>query len=256
MEILLSAAETLVPPPVTEVAKDHPPLSDPPIPAEALPSFDVAALVGSDWVLDVPADVAKLLRLLPLADVYVQDEVEIRLHPTLTRCWCRKGKVGQHLVQAPGQNRKVVASGAVDWRDGWHSMGYGFGRTAKLFVEQLDHLVERSRARGRIALVLLDNARTHTRQGSKLVREALERHGDWLRLVYTPPYDPEAEPIERLWRPMRRAVTHNHHRSDLWTLYCDLEAYFDALDEDPQRVLRHIGSPFAIPLPASEATAA
>ena len=36
-----------------------------------------------------------------------------------------------------------------------------------------------------------------------------------LMLVYTPPYDPEANRIEWLWRALRRAVTHTHTRETL-----------------------------------------
>ena len=43
---------------------------------------------------ELPEDLPWLLRLLPRADVYLQDEVEVALHPTLTRVWCRKGRRG------------------------------------------------------------------------------------------------------------------------------------------------------------------
>jgi hypothetical protein len=29
----------------------------------------------------------------------------VAFHPTLTRVWCRKGRRGQRLVEAPGDNR-------------------------------------------------------------------------------------------------------------------------------------------------------
>src|SRR6266567_4775822 len=38
------------------------------------------------------------------ADLYLQDEVEVALHPTLTRVWSRAGRAGQRRVQAPGKN--------------------------------------------------------------------------------------------------------------------------------------------------------
>ncbi len=67
---------------------------------------------------ELPEDLPWLLRLLPRADVYLQDEVEVALHPTLTRVWCRKGRRGQRLVEAPGNNAKEYGFGLVDWRDG------------------------------------------------------------------------------------------------------------------------------------------
>jgi hypothetical protein len=187
-----------------------------------------------------------LLSLLPKADLYVQDEVDVRHHPTLTRVWSRKGRAGQRLVRAPGVSLKAVGFAAVDWRDGWCSWGFAPGRAAQPFVHQLDHLVERSQGRGRIAIVLLDNAKIHTPQGAKVVREALARHGDGLRLVPTPAYDPQANPAELLFRPFRRAVTHNHHRDAVVDLFRDAFRYFADLDAHPARALRHIASPFAL----------
>jgi hypothetical protein len=213
--------------------------------APAKPGFDWHDLVEPDlWEL-VPKDLPELLALLPNADLYVQDEVEVRFHPTLTRVWSPKGHRGQRLVWAPGQNRRFVGFLAADWRDGWLSIGYGLHRSADLYCQQLDHLVERSQRRGHQAIVLTDNLGIHTPKGSKLLREALERHQGKLRLVYTPPYDPEANPTERLFPRFRLAVTHNHHRDNVVTLYEDTLAYFDRLDHQPKRVLGYIASPFA-----------
>src|SRR5262249_2853912 len=71
----------------------------------------VTALVEADPLAEVPPDVDELLRLLPHADVYLQDEVQFAFHPTLTRVWCRKGRRGQRLVEAPGANDKVYGFG-------------------------------------------------------------------------------------------------------------------------------------------------
>src|SRR5262249_36546084 len=104
----------------------------------------LVGLVEADLLAQVPAAVAELLRLLPSAALYAQEGIDVRRHPTVTRVWSRQGRRGQRRVRAPGQNVKFVASGAVDWRDGWLSFGFGLARTAELFVKQLDHLVARS----------------------------------------------------------------------------------------------------------------
>jgi DDE superfamily endonuclease len=249
----LSAAAALVPSQAASTLVAASPVSPtgPPPPVPSLPppdsvAFDPSALVEPEWWPVIPADLPPLLALLPRADLYVQDEVDIRHLPTLTRVWSRKGHAGQRQVRAPGQNHKSVGFVAVDWRDGWCAWGIAPRRTADAFVAQLDFLVERSQQRGRVALVVLDNLKIHTAAGSKAVRQALETHGEKLRLVYTPPYDPDAAPIERLWPPFRRAVTHNHHRDQVVDLYRDAFQYFEDLDRHPERALQHIGSPFAI----------
>jgi transposase len=203
-------------------------------------------LVEPDLWDQLPADVADLLALLPDADLYLQDEMQIALHPTLTRVWCRKGRRSQRLVEAPGANRKVYGFGLVDWREGWFDGRIGPQRTAALFCEQLRAAVARSRQRGRVAIVLTDNLRTHTPGGSLLVRRLLAEARDCLRLVYTPSYDPDANRIEWLWRLVRHAVTHNHQREDFDKLLADLRTEFAALAHNPSAVLAHIGSPFAL----------
>ena len=90
VEALLAAAASPLPPPAAD-----------PVPDPALAEL-------------VPDDLPGLLRRLPAADLYLQDEVEVALHPTLTRVWSRRGRRGQRLVEAPGTNRKRHGFGLVD----------------------------------------------------------------------------------------------------------------------------------------------
>jgi len=192
---------------------------------------------------EVPEDLSWLLRLLPRADVYLQDEVEVALHPTLTRVWCAKGRRGQRLVEAPGNNEKEYGFGLVDWRDGWFDWARAAGRRAAPLCAQLRRAVERSQARGRIAMVLMDNLGIHTPKGSLLLRQLLAEMRGQLILVYTPAYDPDSNRIEWLWRSLRRAVTHTHTRAILLPLLEDADGWARTIS--PLEVLRQIGSPFA-----------
>jgi hypothetical protein len=185
----------------------------------------------------------RLLRLLPRADLYLQDEVDIALLPTLTRVWCRKGRRGQRHVETPGRNAKQYGFGLVDWRDGWFDWELFPTRSAAPFCAQLRRAVERSRQRGRKALVLCDNLGIHTPAGSKRLRALLEEVGGDLVLVHTPRYDPDGNRIEWLWRALRRAVTHCHQRQTLPPLLDDATGWAVALT--PEAALAHIGSPFA-----------
>jgi DDE superfamily endonuclease len=220
VEVILAGAGTPTPPPIT-------------------------ALVEPDLLADVPPDLEDLLHLLPRADVYLQDEVQFAFHPTLTRVWCRKGRRGQRLVEAPGANDKVYGFGLVDWCTGWFDGRLAPGRTADMFCTQVRAAVARSRAQGRMAIVIVDNLRTHTPAGSKLVRQMLAELHDHLRLLYTPAYDPDANRIEWLWRWSRREVTHNHQRTTFAALLEDIHEHFETLRQHAELVLRQIGSLFA-----------
>jgi hypothetical protein len=219
VEVLLAAAASPVPPPVDDLVPD--------------------LLLRAE----LPEDLPWLLRLLPRADVYLQDEVEIALQPTLTRVWSPKGRRRQRLVETPGTNEKQYGFGLVDWRDGWFDWERAPGRRAAPFCAQLRRAVARAQARGRIALVVLDNLGIHTPKGSLLLRQLLAETRGQLVLVYTPAYDPESNRIEWLWRSLRRVVTHTHSREVLLPLLDDADSWAHTLS--PQEVLRQIGSPFA-----------
>jgi transposase len=106
-----------------------------------------------------------------------------------------------------------------------------------------------------MALVIVDNLRTHTAAGSKLVRQMLAELHDHLRLLYTPAYDPDANRIAWLWRWSRREVTHNHQRATFAALLEDIQRHFQPLAESPDLILRQLGSPFAEQRPTAQALA-
>ena len=139
---LLAAAAAPLPPPAGDLVPD--------------------ATVAKDLF---PEDLPRLLGLLGRADLYLHGEVEVALHPTLTRVWSRAGRAGQHLVQAPGKNFKQCGFGLVDWRDGHLDFELADGRRAVPLCDQLRRAVARSRSRGRIATVILDNLGIHTPRG-------------------------------------------------------------------------------------------
>ena len=205
--------------------------------AAAPEPLPIEQLVASDLLDQVPPDVGDLLALLPKADLYLQDEGQFDLHPTLTRVWCRKGHAGQRRVEAPGNNEKVHGFGLVDWRDGWFDGDLAPKRSAPPFTEQLRRALARSQARGRVAIVLADHARTHTPEGSLLVRQLLADTEDELYLVDTPRYAPQCQPIEDPWRVSRRIVTHHHQRTDMDTLSEDAKTHFAWLANNPANVL-------------------
>jgi hypothetical protein len=220
VEALLAAAASPVPPPACDLVPD-------------------ATLADDLWPEDLPG----LLGLLGGADLYLQDEVEVALHPTLTRVWSRAGRPGQRLVQAPGKNFKRYGFGLVDWRDGHLDWALAEGRRAAPLCAQLRRAVARSQARGKIAMVILDNLGIHTPKGSRLLRGLLAELGEQLVLVYTPTYDPDANRIEWLWRSLRRTVTHTHRRQSLAELVADADRWARTIT--PAQLLRQIGSPFA-----------
>jgi transposase len=78
------------------------------------------------------------------------------------------------------------------------------GQTFQSFLERL---IRRKR-QGRKMVVVVDNARWHH---AKALQPWLRQHRKSLRLDFLPPYSPELNHIERVWKLTRRLCTHNRY---------------------------------------------
>ena len=78
---------------------------------------------------------------------------------------------------------------------------------------------------------------------SRKTNQVLERYADRLMVVALPTYSPKLNPIELLWKYLRRKVTHNHLFDSVNTLVEAVEAFFAGLDSHPAEVLSVIGVP-------------
>jgi hypothetical protein len=178
------------------------------------------------------------------ADVYVQDEAELSLFPTLTRMWMLRGQ--QRKIRAPGVHPpKRHECAATDWRKGEIVRVRAEKRNAAAFCQLVEECMARSARRKRRVIMVVDGAKFHTPEGSRLVAELLRKHGRRLRLRYVPGYSPECSPMELLWNDWRAQVTHNHDRLNISDLESDSDHYFAQCARYPDAVLRRIGSPFA-----------
>lgn len=72
-------------------------------------------------------------------------------------------------------------------------------------------------------LLVLDNARYHH---AKILQAWLEEVSDILELFFLPPYSPDLNAIEMLWKKTRRNVTHNRFFESLDQLRYDLTLYW------------------------------
>jgi len=64
-------------------------------------------------------------------------------------------------------------------------------------------------------VVVVDNARWHH---AKALHAWLTRHRDVLRLDFLPPYSPELNSVERVWKLTRTICTHNRYFEALQNL--------------------------------------
>jgi transposase len=102
----------------------------------------------------------------------------------------------------------------------------------KVFLENLLKL----RGRGKKALIILDNARYHH---AEELSEWLEKQRQRIELLFLPPYSPDLNPIERVWKLTRRLCTHNRYFETLEDLVAIVEKQFIAWCR-PNEVLRKL----------------
>jgi DDE superfamily endonuclease len=193
-----------------------------------------------------PADAAAVAWLCILfargqADLYGQDEADLALLPTLTRTWMRRGQ--QLTLPAPGINEKRSVSAATDLADGGLLWRTDERRCADQFGATLAAGAERSTARRRLAVFLVDNAKSHRVGKTGIVRRALDALSGQVVLVFLPSYSPDLQPQERLWRQWRPNVTHNHTRDTLVALQSDSDEWLGRMAADPVAVLQALGLP-------------
>jgi transposase len=87
--------------------------------------------------------------------------------------------------------------------------------------------------------VTWDNATTHADdEVEAVVRSAAGR----LVLLYLPTYSPWLDPIEILWRPFRREVTHCELFASVTVLVAAAQDFFTLYNRYPERILSIIGA--------------
>src|SRR5262249_44671856 len=126
------------------------------------------------------------------ADLYAQDEADLALLPTLTRTRMARG--AQRRVRAPGSNEKRSVSAATDLAEGAVLWRTDAKRCADQFCATLTACAERSAARGRLAVVLTDNAPGHKVGKTGIVRRGLDALAGRVVPVFLPKYSPHLQP--------------------------------------------------------------
>jgi transposase len=135
--------------------------------------------------------------------IVFMDEAGFSLHPRLGLVWAKRGS--KPSVPTTSCRKRLNLVGWVAPWEGWHGfMSVAKGNTDAflLFLRYLHN-----RLKGFIIYLYADGPYWH--KGER-VREALKEYSN-IHLEYLPPYHPEMNPQERIWRFLRYEVTTNHY---------------------------------------------
>lgn len=156
-------------------------------------------------------------------DLWASDEVHFQQHGSRCRMWVPPEDRDPVLLHHPTR-RSVGYFGAVRLRDG----KFVFCREAERFNGTsfgafLRLLRRASKSNGRRVIVISDNARYHH---ARLHKPWREKYADEFALDYLPPYSPELNPIERVWKLTRRRCLHNRYFATLEKVIVAVESEF------------------------------
>jgi transposase len=141
-------------------------------------------------------------------DLWAIDEVHFQQHGSRARMWIPPEVDDPVLLHHPTR-KSVGYFGAVRLRDG----KFLFQREATCFDAMttwnfLRQLRQCSRRAGRRVVVITDNAKYHH---AKLHAAWRAEQEPVFVLSYLPPYSPDLNPIERVWKLTRRLRLHNRY---------------------------------------------
>jgi transposase len=140
--------------------------------------------------------------------------------------WQRRGTTVR--VPAAGKDARFTVYGAMDYASGHLTWQTASTKDAATFVAFLEHLAA-AWPTGQV-LVVLDNAGYHK---GHVARQWWAAHRDRIRPLWLPPYSPELNLIERVWRHLKDKLANHRCWADLprlehvtTTLLDHLEAHF------------------------------
>src|SRR5512143_806829 len=127
-------------------------------------------------------------------EVFYVDEADVDLNPRIGTTYRRRGK--QLVVLTPGKNVKRYVAGALNSRTGSITHVVAKKKSSDLFIALVEALCRAYRRARRIHLGL-DNFIIHKSRKTLRVLAAL---GGRVVPHFLPPYPPESNVIERLWK--------------------------------------------------------
>ena len=162
------------------------------------------------------------------------DEASFWLDGTLHRTWARVGQ--QPRVDTFGERKTAHVFGAVTIEK---KPRFRFLFAPKFngtsFLEFLKALVRRSR---RKLFLIIDNGPCHNLTADGKAWLAANAHR--IALFRLPPYSPELNGIEGIWKATKKTTTHNRFYRNTVERDAALATTFTMFDRNPRMIARHV----------------
>ena len=150
--------------------------------------------------------------------ILFQDESMIRDYQAIQKTWFLKGK--QRIIPTYGKHQCVKLIGTLNYETGEIFCIEEEKYDAKVFLRFLEKVLAHYPT-GKIVMIL-DNARIHH---AKLIQPFLKANQKRIQLVFLPPYSPQLNLVEGLWKWMKEAVSNNVFFSSTSQIKCAVREF-------------------------------
>lgn len=139
-------------------------------------------------------------------EIWSLDECHFQQHGSRCSMWIPPEQKDPVVLHAPTR-KSVSLFGAVNVSNGRLLYSISPVFNAETFFDFIRTLSDHGGKKKKL-IVILDNARYHH---ANFFKPWLDKKGERLKLLFLPPYSPELNPIERVWKLTRRNKTHNQY---------------------------------------------
>jgi transposase len=154
----------------------------------------------------------------------------IRDYQALQHTWFLKGK--QRIIPTTGKHRGVKLLATLNYETGQIHWTEDEQYNAETFLAFLQQILS-AYPSGKITMVL-DNARIHH---ARLLQPFLEENRDRLDLVFLPPYSPQFNLVEGLWKWLKSDVINNVFYSTVAEIRRNVIGFLERISREPQAII-------------------
>ena len=148
---------------------------------------------------------------------------------SLSSTWAPKGQ--QPEVPTSGKRKAYKVFGLIDYFSGrWFSKGQtGRFNSASYAAFLLDVLAQTTQH----VVVIQDGARYHT---SKAMQQFFAAHAERLTIEQLPAYSPDFNPIEHLWKKVKKEATHLKYFPEFAALQAEVDRALLHFAQTPREI--------------------
>jgi transposase len=162
------------------------------------------------------------------------DEASFAQWGSLGYTWAPRGV--QPLIKTSGKRKGYKVMGMIDYFSGRLFFAGSTERfTAKRYCDFLASILAST---SQEVIVIQDGARYHT---AAETQEFIAKHAKRLSVHQLPSYSPDYNPIEHLWRNVKRDKTHNRYFPTFEALMQAVDAGLSKFQQDPAAVKQLMG---------------